>query len=85
MIILSFKKNSLDLQMLYIKFYVYLPLVVSFRTLICWLTLSWRKPLSYRKQSIDLRFLYDNGLRLERVKLKIQGFGFEFTHIRISN
>ena len=38
------------------------------------LTLSWRKALSYRNQSIDfLRksmdwFLYDNGLRLERVK-----------------
>ena len=38
------------------------------------LTLSWRKPLSYRNQSIDLRsksmvwFLYDNGLRHERVK-----------------
>ena len=37
-------------------------------------TLSRRKPLSYRNQSIDLRsksmdlFLYDNGLRLERVK-----------------
>ena len=38
------------------------------------LTLSWRRPLSYRKQSIDLRsksmnwFLYDNSLRHERVK-----------------
>ena len=38
------------------------------------LTLSWRRPLSYRNQSIDLRsksidwFLYDNGLRHERVK-----------------
>ena len=38
------------------------------------LTLSWQRPLSYRKQSIDLFcksmdwFLYDNGLRLERVK-----------------
>ena len=37
------------------------------------LTLSRRRPLSYRNQSIDLRskstdwFLYDNGLRLERV------------------
>ena len=36
-------------------------------------TLSWRRPLSYRKQSIDLLhksmdwFLYDNGLRHERV------------------
>ena len=38
------------------------------------LTLSWRRPLSYRYQSIDLLrksmnwFLYDNGLRHERVK-----------------
>ena len=38
------------------------------------LTLSWRKPLSYKNQSIDLQcksmdwFLYDNGLRQVRVK-----------------
>ena len=38
------------------------------------LTLLWRRPLSYRNQSTDLRnksmdwFLYDNGLRHERVK-----------------
>ena len=31
------------------------------------LTLSWRRPLSYRNQSIDW-FLYDNVLRHERVK-----------------
>ena len=37
------------------------------------LTLSWRRPLSYRNQSIDLQsksvdwFLYDNSLRHERV------------------
>ena len=37
------------------------------------LTLSRRRPLSYRNQSIDLLrksmdwFLYDNGLRLQRV------------------
>ena len=41
------------------------------------LTLSWRRPLSYRNQSIDLQsksmswFLYDNVLRHERVKKKI--------------
>ena len=39
----------------------------------CHLTLSWQRPLSYRNQSINLRsismdwFLYDNGLRHERV------------------
>ena len=38
------------------------------------LTLSWRRPLSYRNQSVDLLwkstdlFLYENGLRYERVK-----------------
>ena len=37
------------------------------------LTLSWRRPLSFRNQSLDLQsksmdwFLYDNGLRHERV------------------
>ena len=35
------------------------------------LTLSWRRPLSYRNQSMDW-FLYDNGLRHERVKLTRQ-------------
>ena len=40
------------------------------------LTLSWRRSLSYRNQSIDLLrksmdwFLYDNGLRHEMVKRK---------------
>ena len=39
------------------------------------LTLSWRRPLSYRNQSIDLLpksmdwFLYDNGLHHERANL----------------
>ena len=38
------------------------------------LTLSWRRPISYRNQSTDLRsksmdwFLYDNGLSHDRVK-----------------
>ena len=41
------------------------------------LTLSWRGPLLYRNQSIDLQsksmdwFLCDNGLHHERVKIKI--------------
>ena len=40
------------------------------------LTLSWRRPLSYRNQSIDLLsksmdwFLYDNDLRHESVKME---------------
>ena len=45
--------------------------------LLLWtLTLSWRRPLSYRNQSIDLQdksmdwLLYDNGLRHERVENK---------------
>ena len=42
---------------------------------VVYLTLSWRRPLPYRTQSIDLRsksmdwFLYDNGLRHERVEV----------------
>ena len=42
------------------------------------LTLSWRRPLLYRNQSIDLLyksidwFLYDNGLRHERVIMNIK-------------
>ena len=44
------------------------------------LTLSWRRPLSNRNQPIDLLresmdwFLYDNGLRHERVKRQIAVF-----------
>ena len=43
------------------------------------LTLSRKKPISYRNQSIDLLcksmdwFLYDIGLRRDRVKLSIEG------------
>ena len=42
------------------------------------LTLSWRRPISCRNQSIDLRsksmdwFLYDNGLRHGRVKTLVR-------------
>ena len=42
------------------------------------LTLSWRRPLSYKNQSTDLLhksmdwFLYDNGLRHERVKRSLK-------------
>ena len=35
----------------------------GFNSSIMWITLSWRRPLSYRNQ-----FLYDNGLHHERVK-----------------
>ena len=44
------------------------------------LTLSRRTPLSYRNESIDLQsksmdwFLYDNGVRLERVKYHYLSF-----------
>ena len=43
-------------------------------------TLSWRRPLSYRNQSIDFLsistdwFLYDNGLRHERVNAILEDF-----------
>ena len=43
------------------------------------LSLSWRRPLSYRNQSTDLRkksmdwFLYDNDLHHEKVKLRNSG------------
>ena len=49
------------------------------------LTLSWRKQLSYRNQSIDLLcksmdwFLYDNGLRHERVKFAGEEKDFNVT------
>ena len=47
-----------------------------------YLTLSWRRPLSYGNQSIDLPrksmdwFLYDNGLRHENVKLGSYDCGY---------
>ena len=53
------------------------------------LTLSRRRPLSYRNQSIDyLRksvdwFLYDNDLRLERVKYNSRLYVFVFPGLRI--
>ena len=48
--------------------------ITGFSLKVLRLTLSWRRPLSYRSHSIDLLrksmdwFLYDNGLRQERVK-----------------
>ena len=48
-------------------------LFISFHNRCISFTLSWRRPLSYRNHSIDLHrksmdwFLYDNGLRHERV------------------
>ena len=50
-----------------------------------YLPLSWRRPLSYRNQSIDLLgksmdwFLYDNALRHERVNHQI----LEFAHFAV--
>ena len=50
-----------------------MPFIKTYLSSNC-LTLSWRRPLSYRNQSIDLQsksldwFLYDNGFRHERVK-----------------
>ena len=47
------------------------------------LTLSWRRSISYRNQSIDLGsksmdwFLYDNGLRHERVKITTVSFNYQ--------
>ena len=58
---------------LYLKQHWNLEKIFSKKIDIC-LLLSWWRPLSYRNQSIDLRnksmdwFLYDNGLRHERVK-----------------
>ena len=49
-------------------------------------TLSWRGPLPYRNQSIDLRsksmdwFLYDNGLRHERVKNEMGMWSYYFSN-----
>ena len=53
-----------------------------------YLTLSWRRPLSYRNQSIDLLcksmdwFLYHNGLRYERVntEMNIYSYSEKFIH-----
>ena len=51
------------------------------------LTLSWRGPLSYRNQSIDLQsksmdwFLYYNGLCHERVKSNCSSKNWFITHL----
>ena len=53
-----------------------------------YLTLSWQRPLSYSNQSIDLQskskdwFLYDNGLRHERVKYPIMNSGIQIRFLR---
>ena len=54
---------------------IYSILKFFWTNLVTKLTLSWRGSLSYRNQSIDLQsksvdwFLYDNGLRHERVNI----------------
>ena len=57
-----------------------------------YLTLSWRKPILYRNQSIDLRsksmdwFLYDIGLRHERVKQCFENHDLRpYSHLFSSN
>ena len=53
------------------------------------LTLSWRKSISYRNQSIDLLcksmdwILYDNSLRHERVKPRLQQFMDEISRFKL--
>ena len=53
--------------------------VLLWRNFLSLLTLSWRRPLSYRNQSIDFLcklmdwFLCDNGLRHERVNQNFDG------------
>ena len=53
------------------------------------LTLSWRGPLSYRNQSIDLQsksvdwFLYYNGLCHERVKSNYSSKNWFITHFSV--
>ena len=52
-----------------------------------YLTLSWRRPLSYRNQPIDLLqksvdwFLHDNGLRDERVKKDNRKKNLEYSYV----
>ena len=54
-------------------------LLIHFKFAYLCLTLSWRRPLLYRNQSIDLLrkpmdwFPYDNGLRHERIKYSLAG------------
>ena len=54
------------------------------------LTLSWRRPLSYRNQSIDLLcksmdwFLYDNGLHHERVNYFQKLCSWELRNSRVT-
>ena len=66
---------------------VILSLQLDIKSPMC-LTLSWRRPLSYRNQPIDLLcksmvwFLYDDGLRHEWVNKKII---FYLSPVRASN
>ena len=75
-------KNNITLIYMYLKLHqnfvtakILLLTLKRFWKTVSALTLSRRRPLSYRNQSIDLGsksmdwFLYGNGLRLERVNL----------------
>ena len=65
-----------------IKYVNFWSVLLFFVACLIYLTLSWRTPLSYRNQFINLLcksigwFLYDNGLRHERVKVKAFVHGF---------
>ena len=80
-------KNYKSLHVTYnyvqLAYFVCFFLCMTSLTSKCSLTLSWRRPLSYRNQSIDLLcksvdwFLYDNGLHHERVKSSVRKKSFK--------
>ena len=71
------KKPRFKNKIIFLNFKEYVGLII-FLHFFPILTLSWRRPLSYKNQSIDLRsksmdwFLYDNVLRHERFKRNIK-------------
>ena len=74
MLTLTWPKSSLKNA---IKLGFFSTFILNHLTLV--LTLSWRRPISCRNQSIHLhsksmdRFQYDSGLRLERVNMEEEG------------
>ena len=75
----SYKEHGEELRHKVSKWKVYFTKITS----LVWLTLSWWRQLSCRNQSIDLRsksmdwFLYNNGLRHERVKENLKFAKYE--------